>query len=131
MLLCLVMLSTGVAFATSDDAILSEASDEMAIDENALSIADDVSAIESIADSADVLTDGNAGAVVTSDNFFNYFDEGGTLLDNVTSDELTFDGDFSGLPIYYINVDKPIKFTYHTGQVGMNKDAHIIDSLSF
>lgn len=37
----------------------------------------------------------------------------------------TGNGDFE------LSVDKPIKFTYHTGKVGMNKEAHIIDSLTF
>ena len=47
--------------------------------------------------------------VVTNDTFFYYFDGTGALLDNVTSDELIFEGDFSDVGVNYIIIDTPIK----------------------
>lgn len=45
--------------------------------------------------------------VVTQDNFNSFFDEYGSLLDNVTFDELIFQGEFSDL-VSYITLDRPI-----------------------
>ena len=90
------MMSAGAAFA-ADDAALVEASDEMAIEENVLP-ADDI-AVET----DDVmLAEGNDDNIVTNETFHNYFDEYGVLRNNVTSDELIFEGDFSELDVGYI-----------------------------
>ena len=48
-------------------------------------------------------------SIVTQDNFSNFFDESGNLQDN-TSDELIFQGEFSGLTSY-IALDRPITVT--------------------
>lgn len=45
--------------------------------------------------------------IVTQSNFYSYFDTDGFLLDAVTSDELTFQGEFSNL-VDYIRLDRPI-----------------------
>lgn len=45
--------------------------------------------------------------VVTKDNFNSFFDEYGSLLDNVTFDELIFQGEFSDL-VSYITLDRSI-----------------------
>ena len=111
MLLCLVMLSTGVAFATSDDAILSEVSDDISIEESDLAVSDTSIPNQDnvvLSESNDLLTE--TVNVVTNDTFFNYFDESGTLLTNATG-ELIFEGDFSDLNLNYITIDAPVKFT--------------------
>ena len=48
--------------------------------------------------------------IVTKENFSNYFDERGHLLDAVTSDELIFQGEFSDL-VSYITLDRSITIT--------------------
>ena len=48
--------------------------------------------------------------IVTQSNFYSYFDTDGFLLDAVTSDELTFQGEFSDL-VSYITLDRPITIT--------------------
>ena len=85
-MITLVLLSAGAAFAednVTDDVIAVD--DEIAID--------DTLAAE---DDGEVL---DAAEVVTSENFNNYFDEAGTLLKNVTADELTFEGNFKDVSI--------------------------------
>ena len=114
MLLCLVMLSAGAAFAASDDVALSEVSDDISIEESSITVSDDSilnqeDAVLSTSDDV-VLTESNEN-VVTNDTFFYYFDEQGTLLSNVTSDELIFEGDFSNVGVNYITINAPIKFT--------------------
>ena len=104
MLLCLVMLSAGAAFAASDDAALSEASGDIAIEDSSLSVS-------VLSTSDDVVLAESDENVVTNDTFFYYFDGTGTLLSNVTSDELIFEGDFSDIGVDYIIIDTPIKFT--------------------
>ncbi|MCR5542951.1 MAG: hypothetical protein K6F55_02295, partial [Eubacterium sp.] len=47
--------------------------------------------------------------VVTKDNFFNYFDESGEILNSVTADELKFTGSFEGLSISCVIINKAIK----------------------
>lgn len=96
------MLSASVAFAATDDnATVGEVNNEIAIDENVLTIADDSSVLQN---------ETPAGSpVVTNDTFFNYFDEYGML--NTTSDELIFEGDFSGINVSTITINKAIKFT--------------------
>ena len=99
------MLSVSATFASSDDVALGEASDEITMEKNVLTTAD--AAIES----NDSILAAQGGDIVTNDTFFNYFDDGGTLLDNVTADELVFEGDFREVNVNYICVGKPIKFT--------------------
>ena len=85
------MLSTGVAFATSDDAILSEVSDDISIEESSLSVSDtDILNQENAVLSAPTVLNGTVSAVVNNSNFFNYFDETGELLPNATG-ELIFE----------------------------------------
>ncbi len=50
-------------------------------------------------------------AFVTKDNFYSYFDDQGILLDNVTFDELIFQGEFSDLAAGYVIITKPIIIT--------------------
>ena len=121
-----VVLSVGVAFAASDDADLTANNviDEIAVDEGAspadvLEVTDEVDADDVVeaesSENDDVASDNPTLAqesnVVTKDTFFNYFDGSGTLLSNVTSDELIFEGDFSGISVGYMTINKPIKFT--------------------
>ena len=50
--------------------------------------------------------------IVTKNNFSSYFDEYGILLNTVTSDELIFQGDFSGSDLVdYIVLDRAITIT--------------------
>lgn len=50
--------------------------------------------------------------IVTQDKFYSYFDEYGNLLDNVTFDELIFQGEFSGSDLpSYIALDRSITIT--------------------
>lgn len=68
-------------------------------------------------DGAITATSGNATVdmpiasnIVTQSNFYDFFDEYGILLDNVTFDELIFQGEFSDL-VSYITLDRPIAIT--------------------
>ena len=49
--------------------------------------------------------------VVTKDNFNNYFDSTGSLLSNVTSDELVFSGDISNVGVDNIVLNRSIKIS--------------------
>ena len=100
-MLCLVMLSASVTFA-ADDIALNEASNEIAAGGDVLNIAVDTETVEA---------DDSSSNIVTEDTFLNYFSEDGTLLDNVTSDELIFEGDFSNLGISYLTIGNSIKLT--------------------
>ena len=53
----------------------------------------------------------NAGMVVTKDNFYSFFDENGILRDEVTFDELIFQGKFSNLAAGHVIINKPITIT--------------------
>ena len=99
------MLSAGAAFAASDDAALNEVSNGISIEESSLSGFDAV-----LSTSNDAVLAEPDENVVTSDTFFNYFDEEGNLLSNVTSDELIFEGDFTNVDVNYIIINAPIKF---------------------
>ena len=104
------MLSASAAFANSDDATLSEVSGEISVEDNTLLCADDSSTIKSNDDSKAYAD--NSYSIVTNDTFFNYFDKDGILLDNVTSDELIFNGEFGDLDgISYVTISKPITLT--------------------
>ena len=113
MLLCLVMLSAGAAFAASDDIALSEASDDIAIEEYSLTVSDTgiLNQGSTVLSTSNDVVVGAGDNIVTNDTFYNYFDETGTLLPNVTSDELIFEGDFSDVGVNYIIISAPIKFT--------------------
>jgi uncharacterized protein YacL (UPF0231 family) len=95
------MLSLSASFASDDVA------DVIAIDdattEEPIAIEEDTSVVVGVVDSSNV---------VTNDTVYNYFDEGsGTLLSNVTSDELVFDGTFENLNVSTLIVDRAIKLT--------------------
>ena len=88
------MLSASATFAADDNA------DAIAVDE----IADESLAVED----SPVLS---AGDSITNATFYNYFDESGSLLANVTSTELTFSGDISDVGVDTITIDRAIKIT--------------------
>jgi len=52
----------------------------------------------------------NDDAVVTQDSFYNYFDDEGKLLTDVTADELILRGEFSDLTEYLV-FDRPVSVT--------------------
>ena len=83
-LVCLVMLSVGSAFAadnSTDDVI--SAADEITVDKEVLAVEQETQKVN---------LGGNSSPVVTNDTLFQYFDEYGEILANVTSDELIFEG---------------------------------------
>ena len=111
-LLSVVLLSASVAFAATDD-VTADVNDEISIDDEVLAI-DNIDELESTDESAvaeDILSADESSNVVTKDTFYNYFDESGTLLANVTSNELTFDGDFSNVGVNNISIDRAISLT--------------------
>lgn len=103
------MLSASVAFAaTDDDAAVGEVTDE--IDENVLTVSEDNDVVqENSSSGVDVAPVAND--VVTNSTFYNYFDDIGVIRSNVTSEELVFEGDFTGVGVDYIMINKSIKFT--------------------
>ncbi len=90
------MLSISATFAADDNA------DAVAIDE-----IDDFETL-AVDEDSQALSDGD---VVTKDTFYNYFDSTGSLLANVTSDELTFKGDIADVGVDIIKLDRPIRIT--------------------
>jgi hypothetical protein len=52
-----------------------------------------------------------SGNIVTQDNFYDFFDDSGILLDSVAFDELIFQGNFSDLGAGYVILTKPIAVT--------------------
>ena len=122
-------ISASSVFAADDNNATLSQTDEIAVEEtiNSVEVIDDATLAEAVAVDgnaneviADNATEGGetvdvtfnvTSDVVTQENFFNYFDESGSLLENVTSDELIFNGDFSNINVSYITIDKPIKFT--------------------
>ena len=103
-LLSVILLSVGAAFAVSDDNS-TVAVDEAIQDDNALAIDPDDSSL-----SDDSIPE-TQSSVVTKDTFHDYFDESGTLKDDVSSDELIFEGDFTGLDVSYMTIGKSIKLS--------------------
>lgn len=103
-MLSVVLLSVSIAFAATDDGNITEASDEIAIDEVISLESENDDALE-----ADIVQ--ASDNVVTNDTFYNYFAYTGELLNNVTSDELVFEGDFTGVGVSDISIDKTIKLT--------------------
>ena len=126
MLLSVVLLSLGTAFASDNATADLSIDDESAVDES-LS-----------ADDSPVVSDGNDSAanIVTKDNFHDYFDELGSLLENNTSDELIFSGEISDVGVKSILLDRSIKITGQNAtlnNIGINvisKDV-IISGLTF
>ena len=97
-MLSVVMLSLSAAFASDN------ATDVVAIDNEI--VIDEPLAVEE--NSQAVSADEN---VVTKDNFNNYFDSTGSLLSNVTSDELIFSGDISNVGVDNIVLNRSIKIS--------------------
>ena len=106
-MLSIVLLSASVAFAATDDnTTIGEVDNEIAIDEDVLSVeSDEEVALE---ESTPLAGENN---VVTNSTFYNFFDSSGKLLDNVTSDELVFEGDFAGVGVDGMIFEKAIKLT--------------------
>ena len=98
-MLCLVMLSVGSAFAADNNSDL--ANDDLTGGET-LAISDDTQ----VASDETVTSD-----VVTKENFNNYFDGNGSLLSNVTAKELTFSGEISDVGVNTIVLDRSITLT--------------------
>ena len=96
-----MLLSSSVAFAATEDASIEEVDD---------GIVDDAVSLED--ETGDIFEDAPTNDdVVTNSTFYNYFSSTGDLLSNVTSEELVFDGDFTGVGVSNINITKPIKLT--------------------
>lgn len=110
-LLSVILLSSSCAFALEDNATVSNVEIN---DDNSLTIDDSYLLSES----------DETQSVVTKDTFYNYFDAEGNLLDSVTSDELVFKGDFTGLDVNYISISKAIKLT--GDNVALNNVAFVI-----
>jgi hypothetical protein len=91
--------------------------DEIAIDNDVIAVAEDdsLNSNDEEAVASDVVEDDivseEPSNVVTNDTFYNYFDNTGTLLANVTSDELIFEGDFTGVGVSYMIINQSIKLT--------------------
>ena len=98
-LFSLVILSVGASFAADTDvADVVALDDEVAVDET-LAVGDNQEVSVQTTD------------VVTNDTFYNYFDSNGILLSNVTSDELTFEGEISGVGVDTMTIDRSINLT--------------------
>ena len=104
------MLSAGVAFA-SDDIANTVAADEIAVDDS-LAVEQDTPAVSD--DSSD------SQVVITPENIGNYIEESGKIKENVTADELVFDGDFDSLNV---TVERPMTLT--GGEVSSFKNPNI------
>ena len=96
-MLSVVLLSVGTAFAADNATDVVAIDDEVTVDEP-LAVGGDAQPVSS----------NESTAVVTKDNFNSYFDENGTLLSNVTSDELKFSGDISDVGVSSIGINRPI-----------------------
>ena len=104
-----MLLSVSTAFAATDD-VMGGVNDGIAIEDSVLAIDDNSVELENVDDSALAEDATPSDKVVTKDTFFQYFDDGGSLLSNVTDDKLLFEGDFSNISIKYITIEKPISF---------------------
>lgn len=78
--------------------------DEITINKDVLTVGED-SVVE---ENSTVVSQ---SSVVTNSTINNYFDSDGRLMENVTSDELIFEGEFSGLNFTQLTIGKPIKLT--------------------
>ena len=97
-MLSVVMLSLSAAFASDNATDVVDIDNEIVIDEP-LAVDENSQAVSA---------DEN---VVTKDNFNNYFDSTGSLLSNVTSDELVFSGDISNVGVDNIVLNRSIKIS--------------------
>ena len=97
-MLSVVMLSLSVAFASDNATDVAAIDNEIVIDEP-LAVEEDSQAVSANEN------------VVTKDNFNNYFDSTGSLLSNVTSDELIFSGDISNVGVDNIVLNRSIKIS--------------------
>ncbi|WP_407409951.1 hypothetical protein [Methanobrevibacter sp.] len=96
-MLCLV-LSVGAAFAADNATDVIAVDDEITVDEP-LAVEQDVQKVSANESSA---------AVVTPENVNQYIDESGQLYENVTADEIVFDGTFNNLNL---TVERAITLT--------------------
>lgn len=104
MLFSVMLLSASAVFAVSDENVAVNDNGGL-VDEAVMEVDSD----ESVLSEPSVLeTQSN---VVNKDNFHDYFGNDGTLLDSVTSDELIFEGDFTGLDVNYMTIGKTIKLS--------------------
>ena len=104
----MVILSVSASFAADETDIVGideedTNMDAVATDNSASALDENVG--EDLSDSQKLGAQSN---VVTNDTFFNYFDSNGVILNNVTADELTFEGTFSNLNVRGICITKPI-----------------------
>ena len=97
-MLSVVMLSLSAAFASDNATDVAAIDNEIVIDEP-LAVEEDSQAVSANEN------------VVTKDNFNNYFDSTGSLLSNVTSDELIFSGDISNVGVDNIVLNRSIKIS--------------------
>ena len=97
-MLCLVVFSVGTAFAADNATDVIAVDDEITVDEP-LAVEQDVQKVSANESSA---------AVVTPENVDQYIDESGQLYENVTADELVFDGTFNNLNL---TVERAITLT--------------------
>ena len=106
------MVAVGSAFAADDVANETVSLDEQ---DELIEIENDDSALEEVDESLgseEAQENLQASNTVTNDTFFNYFDEYGRLKDDVTSDELVFEGEFSNIAdVSIIYINKPITLT--------------------
>lgn len=113
LLICVVMLSLSATFAADEDTTLTPADDEVSIDKEVLSVEDETDTLEAqeeqVIDTDDVTEVVGASATVTNTTFHNYFDEYGDLISD--ADELIFEGDFTGIDVNYITIEKSVKLT--------------------
>ena len=100
-MLCFVLLSVGATFAADNASDVIAIDDEISIDEP-LAIEQDVSVV-SANESAD-----SSAAVITPSTVDQYISGSGKLNENVTADELVFEGTFDNLNL---TVERPITIT--------------------
>ena len=98
------MFAVGTSFAADENVTLSQADDEITVDNNVLSVeeTEDMVNVEDN-DNGEIVGESN---IVTNATFHNYFDENGTILDTVTDEELIFEGNFTGIDVDCINIIK-------------------------
>ena len=107
------MLSVSATFAADEDTTLAAGSDEITIHDDVLSVEENTDTLN-VADEEELETDDTSkvvstSATVTNSTFHNYFDENGTVTSD--ADELIFEGDFTGIEVNAIKINKSIKLT--------------------
>ena len=102
------MFAVSASFAADENVTLVEVDDEIAIDDDVLSVEEDTDALSVDDESSEVVS---ASATVTNATFHNYFDNNGTLLNTVSDDELVFEGNFTGIDVNVVNITKAIKLS--------------------